>query len=295
MNKHRFDARSWRIIKEYTGIYGTMSADDYKKLYRLPLGQLNKVCGKELGFQAEVLQPFVLPTYDYKRKRPTSWKRDFDNMYWNHYHPEEVKETRKIHERCGVRCRGEAYSIMPYLPPGTLPKNKIAFINKAVSREMIKAGVVEHNHLEGEGMIEICKKIGESPNRGAIYQKLKKAVKNPMQYCLCGEVVSKNTRLLEKHFKSAQHVKKSIKYGNLVAIDQWYQESGVLPPGFKRRVHHGYPENLVEMQHYIPADPKRTANHPIVGTGQYALTTKLNNEPSGRACRWTVVNPQSLD
>lgn len=56
MSKHRFDARSWRIIKEYAGVYGIMNKDDFEKLYKLPVEQLNNVCGKELGFKAQDIQ-----------------------------------------------------------------------------------------------------------------------------------------------------------------------------------------------------------------------------------------------
>lgn len=294
MSKHRFDARSWRIIKEYTGIYGILSEDDFEKLYKLPVGQLNKVIGEELEFKALVLQPFVLPTYDYSRNRSTNWKRDFDNMYWNRYYPDEIKDTRKILKRCGLYDGGEPYRIMPFLQPETLSKNKIDFINTAVCNEVVTAGVIQHDRLEKEGIIEICKKIAVSPNRRVIYKKLKKAIKYPLQYCLCGEMVSKNPKLLDIHLKSAKHVKHAIKNGNLVAIEHWYKKSGVLPPGFRRRVREAFPE-VVEMKHLIPADPKRTLNHPIVGTGQYSLTTKINNDSSGRPGRWLVIGSQSLD
>lgn len=291
MRKHRFDGRSWRIIKEYTGIYCTMNADDFKKLYKLTVGQLNKVIGVELAFEATVLQPFVLPTYDYNRKRPTNWTRDFANMYWNQYYPDEIKDTRKILKRCNMYEGGEPYRIMPVLDPETLSKKKIDFINRAVCRDVVEAGVIQHDRLEKEGMIEICKKIAVSPNRGLIYRKLKNAVKNPMQYCLCGDIVSKNPKLLDRHFKSAKHVRYAIKNGNLVAIEDWYNASGLLPPGFTRRIR----DANTGLKHLIPEDPNRSVNHPIVGSGQYNLNHKIRNESSGKPGRWLVVGPHSLN
>ena len=69
MSKHRFDQASWRIIKEFVGIYGLKM--DYSAIFKLTASDIHDA----MRYSNVIATPFFTMRRNYNRYRhPIAWK-----------------------------------------------------------------------------------------------------------------------------------------------------------------------------------------------------------------------------
>lgn len=277
--EYYFDYFLWEIIKEYAGIYSTMSAGEFKLVKTLRLAQLKKICDKYGlrvgGYTSQWYQP-------YDKAHGSKWH----DMYNLTYRQQESKEIYGAYMRCYPDSKRALHSIMPPVNPHEVTKEVMDTINLKLGQHNVLRASERFVKEQKSGAALLCYHIAQHKDRKEIYKKLKNAVNDPHRNCVCGATVSQKPGMLSKHLKSVSHCKYILCRGNIPSIEQWYKASGEMPPGFDR-------DGDGNWTHIIPEDPKRSINHVIAHTGSVNLAKHMSKNSRG-INMFPVPSPRSI-
>ena len=285
---HTFDARSWRIIKEFTGIYGILTDAELQAMRSMSIKEFNAilhgVVPKELPLNLSVTQKW-------SRNKCFNWSKRWASLYYDTYHPGDVAEMRQLLSfttYCTVTQSTPSSEFMPPIKKAKIvEKSTIDEIDWSLGTQVTHETITDYYNEQTKKNTSLCRQISTHPKKESIYNGFKLALKKPTQLCACGHVLSTNPTAQRNHFKSVKHTKDILKNINIMTVERWWRETGESPPGFTR--------HNSKWSHIIPADPKRSAKHPIAHKGSIDLVPHIDATLSGRhACLggWIITPGQ---
>lgn len=273
---HRFDARSWRIIKEFAGVYGILTTDELYAIGDIPIGQFNAILSKIDGYEF----PLYITIAKWTRKPCFNWDKRWATLYYDTYHPGDVVEMRRLQMRLKMLPVDQLKHSSDFMPPinkaQITEKSTINEIDWLLGTQLTRETISAYYDAEFQIKTNFCKKIANHPKREAIYNGLKVGIATPTQVCACGRELPL-TASWNEHFKSVRHCRTILENINMTTIERWWRETGESPPGFIRT-------NTGNWRHIIPADRKRgnpASLHPVLRTSEIDIVPYMCQKLSG--------------
>lgn len=175
---HRFDARSWRIIKECAGIYGILTPTELQAIRDLSREQFNAILDSvdsddfTLGF----------PIKKWSRKKCYDWSKRWASLYYDINHPGDVAEMRRIQIRLRMIPMNQSTHPSVFMPPidkaKITEKSTISEIDWLLGTQVTDETIADYFNEQTKKNTRLRQKMATHPKREAIYKALKLGLKN---------------------------------------------------------------------------------------------------------------------
>jgi len=270
MDKFYYSQGPWYVIKDFLGVYGVLTAEDYETLRQVEPEQIAKAIKYNLDWRSRSLVcPYILPIRD-ENGGPINFRDTISEVY---YALPEVQE-RMAEINVHMKALGFAINMPPSIRTEALTADVREKVLKGFREKSVVDGIRMQEAARVDDMESVRMHILSCKNR-EMFEKLHLVAKNPKQWCACGELVTMKAGRQQNHFKSALHCTGVYQRVNEFYLESLFQQTGNCPPGFTRT-------GEASWRHIIPDDPKRKASHPIsLGTGDFDLGQQLCKDPQG--------------